>query len=400
MSSFSLLIEPTNANMSSENFERLISKSGGVTYTPTVSDLLQAFTLPSSGEEFNMERLEVLGDVFLKYSIGVLEFCRSVLDLSVEEGQLSQNRSRVVGNKNLFHVAIRNNFAEIINARKLEPHLNFMAPRLCQKDGLEEIICQMDTKYGKIMHETNTTQSLVGLLTNNDIQRLSDGDINSEKGEELMNELILRQTESSDATESRPSRYSLREYTKLNDKSLADVVEACIGCFLERCGQTGALMIMQYLGVEENCIFDGKDLPCNAFLSLCNKDRTTETISRGKLDHLLSKIDFKKVEDVLGYTFKEKSFLLQAFTHSSYIGNTITPSYERLEFLGDGILDFLITCHLYVDSTIRTPGEITELRSALVQNNVSDKMVYIILSGNVNSSNIIRISFKDHFLFM
>ena len=48
---------------------------------------------------------------------------------------------------------------------------------------------------------------------------------------------------------------------------------------------------------------------------------------------LLQKLDTKKIEQKLGYTFKEKTFLIQAFTHASYSPNKLTDSYERLEVL-------------------------------------------------------------------
>lgn len=75
------------------------------------------------------------------------------------------------------------------------------------------------------------------------------------------------------------------------------------------------------------------------------------------------------IENILGYKFKNHAYLLQALTHSSYATNRITLSYEKLEFLGDAILDFLITCHIYESCGKLDPGELTDLRSALVNNN-------------------------------
>jgi len=44
--------------------------------------------------------------------------------------------------------------------------------------------------------------------------------------------------------------------------------------------------------------------------------------------------------------------------------------YQRLEFLGDAVLDFLITRHLFNDSRHHSPGALTDLRSALVNNTI------------------------------
>ena len=50
-----------------------------------------------------------------------------------------------------------------------------------------------------------------------------------------------------------------------------------------------------------------------------------------KMEILLKKLDTEAVEKILGYEFKEKSFIIQALTHSSYSSNKLTDSYERLE---------------------------------------------------------------------
>ena len=60
---------------------------------------------------------------------------------------------------------------------------------------------------------------------------------------------------------------------------------------------------------------------------------------------------------------------MQALTHASYTLNKITESCERLEFLGDAVLDYLITCYLVTKNQDLTPGQITDMRSALVNNN-------------------------------
>jgi endoribonuclease Dicer len=73
-------------------------------------------------------------------------------------------------------------------------------------------------------------------------------------------------------------------------------------------------------------------------------------------------------EQIIGYEFKDKAFLVQALTHSSYFHNTITDCYQRLEFLGDAVLDYLITRHIFRDGHKFSPGELTDLRSALVNN--------------------------------
>ena len=73
------------------------------------------------------------------------------------------------------------------------------------------------------------------------------------------------------------------------------------------------------------------------------------------------------IEKVVGYTWRDRSFL-QAFTHPSYSDNRVTESYERLELLGDAVLDYLVTCHIYT-VTDADPVRLTDTRAALVNNN-------------------------------
>jgi len=80
-------------------------------------------------------------------------------------------------------------------------------------------------------------------------------------------------------------------------------------------------------------------------------------------------IDFLNFEKKIKVNFKDKSLLQQAFIHRSYINeNTDTKlsHNERLEFLGDAVLELIVTDFLYKKYPTYTEGELTALRSALV----------------------------------
>ncbi|KAI4308355.1 hypothetical protein L6164_031438 [Bauhinia variegata] len=70
-----------------------------------------------------------------------------------------------------------------------------------------------------------------------------------------------------------------------------------------------------------------------------------------------------EVEAILGYTFKNKCLLEEAFTHSSY---QKCFSYERLEYVGDAVLNLLITKEQYFMYPDMAPGRLTRLRAANV----------------------------------
>lgn len=78
----------------------------------------------------------------------------------------------------------------------------------------------------------------------------------------------------------------------------------------------------------------------------------------------------KHIEQLLGYPFKNRDLLLLAFTHRSFINENrdLTETHnERLEFLGDSVLGLLIAEHLYRSQPENTEGDLSHLRSRLVQ---------------------------------
>jgi ribonuclease-3 len=78
----------------------------------------------------------------------------------------------------------------------------------------------------------------------------------------------------------------------------------------------------------------------------------------------------KTLEHRLGYTFTNKQLLTTALTHKTYAFEAQTPvEYnDRLEFLGDSILNFVIAEQLYESNTYFTEGELTRRRAMYVNN--------------------------------
>lgn len=79
--------------------------------------------------------------------------------------------------------------------------------------------------------------------------------------------------------------------------------------------------------------------------------------------------DLASLEKVLGIQFKNGNLLLQAFTHRSYLNEN--PGFrvghnERLEFLGDAVIELIITEYLYTKYPDKPEGELTSFRAALV----------------------------------
>ena len=79
--------------------------------------------------------------------------------------------------------------------------------------------------------------------------------------------------------------------------------------------------------------------------------------------------DFTEVEQLLGFTFSDKHLIECALTHRSAQGRGGKIDYERLEFLGDAVLD-LAVAHLLLDRHPEAQeGELSKMRAALVNTN-------------------------------
>jgi len=83
--------------------------------------------------------------------------------------------------------------------------------------------------------------------------------------------------------------------------------------------------------------------------------------------------DLKEFEKILGVTFKDRAILTQALTHRSYLNENPEISgghNERLEFLGDAVLELVITEYIYEKFPKKPEGELTSLRASLVNANM------------------------------
>lgn len=75
------------------------------------------------------------------------------------------------------------------------------------------------------------------------------------------------------------------------------------------------------------------------------------------------------IEEVLGVGFRDRELLRRALTHRSYAHEACFPAdatYERLEFLGDAVLDVVVSDHLYRRHPELNEGDLTRIRSNLV----------------------------------
>ena len=85
-------------------------------------------------------------------------------------------------------------------------------------------------------------------------------------------------------------------------------------------------------------------------------------------------MNLEELEKNIGYTFKNKELLKQALRHTSYANERNLESNEKLEFLGDSILEFLSSKYIYKNYPNLREGEMTKVRATVVCGNSLSKV--------------------------
>ena len=150
----------------------------------------------------------------------------------------------------------------------------------------------------------------------------------------------------------------------LGDKTIADVCEALIGAALLTCHGTGDMDNAVRAVSELVCSDNHKVTTYSEYYQLYEKPKYQIAPSTAAQRNLA-----EQVEKEHAYRFKYPRLLRSAFCHSSYpFSYERVPSYQRLEFLGDALLDMACINYLFHKFPDRDPQWLTEHKMAMVSN--------------------------------
>ncbi|KAL6436316.1 hypothetical protein ACFW04_004692 [Cataglyphis niger] len=307
-----------------------------LSHGPNVIEIMHALTTKLGTDMFNLERLETLGDSYLKFITSLFLYHKFP---AFNEGQLTALKGKIIGNRNLYYCGNKKNIPGRIKNDAFIPTSNFIAPAYTVLRPLQTILLN-ESVAPNVLYELRIPEEekFTGYI--------------SENTKSIMEQIVTNW----DKEDTQTGYEHYLGVQILSDKTVADSVEALIGVYLRSNGIRGAAKLLKWFGILPDIQID-------------------ELLYSSPLDPLIDSGDPNKympwaddMETKIGYKFNNRAFLLQAFTHPSYTPNGITECYQRLEFLGDAILDFLITCYIYENCGNLSPGDLTDLRSALVNN--------------------------------
>ena len=117
----------------------------------------------------------------------------------------------------------------------------------------------------------------------------------------------------------------------------------------------------------------------------------------------MQEFDYKKIEKVIHYGFKNKDLLKMAFTHSSYANDNNESSNQRLEYLGDSVLNFIVADYLYNNYNVEE-GQMSKWRSKMVNSDNLSKIIetlgldkYLLLGKSFSKQQISKAVKEDLF---
>ncbi|CAI0395040.1 unnamed protein product [Linum tenue] len=194
--------------------------------------VLEALTTENCQERLSLERLEILGDAFLKFAVGRRLF---LMDDLLDEGELTNKRSNAVNNSNLFKLAVRSNLQVYIRDQPFDPFQFFALGHPCK------VIC------------TEESEAAV-----HNVSRSSVDNPNSEM------------------------RCS-KNHHWLHKKTMADAVEALVGGFIVDSGFKAAAAFLRWIGIKvefgesqvtEICAASSRYMPLAASVNIATLEKS------------------------------------------------------------------------------------------------------------------------------
>ncbi|KAM3218378.1 endoribonuclease Dicer 3a [Capsicum annuum] len=290
--------------MLASQLRKEISHSGDLHISSSL--ILEALTTLRCNESFSMERLELLGDSVLKYAVSCHLFLKYP---KKHEGQLTGQRSQAITNSALHKLGTNQHLQGYIRDGAFDPR-RWTAPG------------QLSLRLFTCEHGVETSE------------------VPLDEKFQTEDKVVV-------------GKHCDRGHRWMGSKTISDCVEALIGAYYVGGGLVAALKLMKWLGVKAEL----------------EPSLVEDAISTASLYSYTPKAkDIDDLELKLAYKFSVKGLLLEAITHATVQELDVGYSYQRLEFLGDAVLDILITWYLYQKHKDIDPGELTDLRSASVNN--------------------------------
>jgi endoribonuclease Dicer len=188
---------------------------------PNLCDFYKAMTAAEANDIVNLERLETLGDSFLKLISSLYIYFKFP---NYNEGKSTTLKGKIVSNKNLYYLAIRKSLGGILKNSDLSPRDEWVPPCFCIPQMINNSIKNREYSVNSLFNcNISPTEQITGNLTRRTL-------------DDMIHEAITVDEENSYA-----SMCSFLNKQYVSDKSMADSVEALLGAHFQSGGIRGEL---------------------------------------------------------------------------------------------------------------------------------------------------------------
>jgi endoribonuclease Dicer len=305
--------------------------------------LKTAITAPASQDPVNYQRLETLGDTVLKYVTSIQLFSQYPI---WHEGYLARRKDHAVNNNQLAKEAIRLGLEKWIIRDTFVPRK--WRPRYAD----ESTLPGQRQQQPQLPAQEATAEEAKSETADGAVGAEPDGQDRDKDAEDAEKPAQQRK------------KKKKRRTQQLSTKMLADVCESLIGAAYEHGGIALGLETIRLFGLG---LYRWDSIPECINAALSRVELVNDLPSQLML-----------VEEMLGYQFTRPILQVEALTHGSFTGDIVdTVSYERLEFLGDAVLDMIVTDYLYhAEGKNYGPGQMHLRKESLVNSHI---LAYICL---------------------
>ncbi|KAM3179982.1 hypothetical protein ACTXT7_017197 [Hymenolepis weldensis] len=253
-------IEEMEEEIEEESVDSFEASVGKLTFFPPHDDdddleasmILQSLTLLAAGDFINMERLETIGDSFLKFAVTTYLYLKYP---DAQEGNLSSFRSHIVENSNLYRLGCEKKLPGRIVGAAFEPQENWLPP--CY-------VCNGDSASAEESSKFQAAQT----------------------------------------------------HQFLSNKSIADCVEALVGCYLTERGERSALKLLQWFGVE--CLPPSDEMQPTGAPWKVPQEQELTWVEKTEIDRIYHANRYDKLEETIGYKFKNRRLLIERKYGNTY----------------------------------------------------------------------------------
>uniref|UniRef100_A0A5K3FA09 Helicase ATP-binding domain-containing protein n=1 Tax=Mesocestoides corti TaxID=53468 RepID=A0A5K3FA09_MESCO len=337
-----------------------VSEFNAMSLVPPASCLYEAVTAVGAKEAVNLERLELLGDSLLKFASSLRVYATS--PPNTDEGQLTFARSAFISNTNLHRLSIDLGLHHYFRSSDFKSKTDYLPPYYFLFDKTKASTTHDSRLFERVYDKSiaDSIEALLGVFLLN---------LEPSCCARLLYFLKVSNQElpmATQATSPLEVASISADYWRRHQSWVPMLLKPEHHAIDPELTSKDAVVLARRSAEVERLIIDS--LPREQTSTGKSLDSTKPVYPNHAQALENKQMQLESLEEILGYKFRKIGILIQATTHPSSLLAYHWGCYQRLEFLGDAILDFVVTQRIFKDHPDMNPGQLTDLRAALVSN--------------------------------